>query len=101
MSGKAVVRESVDRHFGHASPTPNPFHKTPYVSSLQDKVFVEGRKAIVNGDQTACGDPATSGSSKVLIKGIGVHRRGDSTGGHGSWVPNAAASGSSKVFAGG
>lgn len=100
MSGKGVVRERTDRHYGHASPTPNPFHKTPYVSTLQDKVFVEGRKAIVQGDKTGCGDPAVGGSSKVLIKGIGVHRIGDSTGGHGSWVPNAAASGSGKVLSG-
>lgn len=101
MSGKEVVREISDRHYGHASPTPNPFHKTPYVSSLQDKVFVEGRKAIVKGDKTACGDPAVGASTKVFIKGIGVHRRTDSTGGHGSWRPNAAQTGSSKVLAGG
>lgn len=99
-AGKGLVRDGQDRHYGHASPTPNPFHKTPYNSSLQDRVFVEGRKAIVIGDQTGCGDPAVGGSSKVLIKGIGVHRRGDSTGGHGSWVPNAAQTGSSKVLAG-
>lgn len=100
MSGKPVVRDGVDKHYGHASPTPNPFHKTSYKSSRQDKVFVEGKRAIVKGDKTGCGDPAVGGSGKVFIKGIGVHRRGDSTGGHGSWVPNAAASGSSKVLAG-
>ena len=100
-AGKGVVRDGQDRHYGHASPTPNPFHKTPYRSSLQDKVFVEGRKAIVKGDKTGCGDPAVGASTKVFIKGIGVHRRTDSTGGHGSWVPNAAATGSTKVLAGG
>jgi hypothetical protein len=99
-AGRGIVRDRTDRHYGHASPTPNPKHKTPYVSSLQDKVFVEGRKAIVRGDETACGDPAVGCSSKVFIKGIGVHRRLDSTGGHGSWVPNAAQTGSSKVLAG-
>lgn len=99
-AGKGLVRDRIDRHYGHASPTPNPKHKTPYVSSLQDKVFVEGRKAIVKGDSTACGDPAVGASTKVFIKGIGVHRRLDGTGGHGSWVPNAAQTGSSKVLAG-
>ena len=47
------------------------------------------------------GDPATGGSGTVFVNGIGVHRQGDGTGGHGSWVPNASASGSSNVFAGG
>jgi uncharacterized Zn-binding protein involved in type VI secretion len=100
-TGKGVVRDGLDRHYGHASPTPNPFHKTPYRSSLQDKVLVEGRKAIVKGDSTACGDGAVGASNKVFIKGIGVHRILDGTSGHGSWVPNAAQSGSAKVLAGG
>jgi len=52
------------------------------------------------GDTTSCGDPATGGSSTVFVNGIGVHRLGDATGGHGSWIPNASASGSSNVFAG-
>jgi hypothetical protein len=30
-----------------------------------------------------------------------VHRKGDATGGHGSWVPNKSNSGSPNVFAGG
>lgn len=98
---REVVRERADTHFGHASPTPNPFHKTPYVSSLQEKVFAERRRVIVKGDSTACGDPAVGASTKVFANNIGVHRRLDSTGGHGSWVPNAASSGSSKVWAGG
>lgn len=98
--GRGIVRDTTDRHYGHASPTPNPFHKTPYKSTLQDKVFVEGRKAIVKGDKTGCSDPAVGASSKVFIKGIGVHRRLDSTGGHESWPPNAAQTGSSKVLAG-
>lgn len=94
-----VVRANADRHIGHASPTPNPFHRTPYVAGLNSKVYVEGGLAIVEGDTTACGDPAVGKSSKVFIGGIGVHRKGDATGGHGSWVPNAAATGSSKVWA--
>jgi hypothetical protein len=47
-AGRGIVRDRTDRHYGHASPTPNPKHKTPYVSSLQDKVFVEGRKNRAN-----------------------------------------------------
>jgi uncharacterized Zn-binding protein involved in type VI secretion len=53
------------------------------------------------GDATSCGDPAVGGSGTVKVNGIGVHRIGDATGGHGSWVPNASASGSPTVSAGG
>ena len=53
------------------------------------------------GDATSCGDPATGGSGTVFVNGIGVHRQGDGTGGHGGWVPNASASGSPNVNAGG
>ena len=95
-----VVRSGVDSHIGHASPTPNPFHRTPYIASNNTKVYVEGDLAIVDGDSTACGDPVVGKSSKVFIMGKGVHRKGDATGGHGSWVPNSAATGSSKVSAG-
>ena len=42
-----------------------------------------------------------TGSTNVFVNGIAVHRKGDATGGHGSWVPNASASGSPDVFAGG
>lgn len=93
-----VCRNGVDSHIGHASPTPNPFHRTSYVAGLNSKVFAEGNLVIVKGDSTGCGDPAVGGSTKVFAMGIGVHRKGDSTGGHGSWVPNSAATGSSKVL---
>ena len=96
-----VCRAGDDEHVGHASATPNPYHRTAYVASNNTKVTVEGSLAIVVGDTTGCGDPAVGGSSKVRIGGIPVHRRGDATGGHGSWVPNQAATGSSKVNAGG
>lgn len=96
-----VCRAGDDRHVGHASSTPNPYHQTAYVAGLNSKVTVEGSLAIVVGDLTGCGDPAVGGSSKVSIGGIAVHRRGDATGGHGSWRPNSAATGSSKVSAGG
>ncbi len=42
---------------------------------------------------------ATGGSSDVFVEGKAVHRVGDSTGGHGSFVANAAASGSGDVKA--
>ena len=95
----AITRVGLDNHIGHASPSPNPFHSTPYSSGSPD-VFVNGAKAVRIGDGTACGDPATGGSSTVFVNGIGVQRQGDGTGGHGSWVPNASASGSPDTFAG-
>ena len=95
----AITRVGLDNHIGHAGPSPNPFHSTPYSSGSPD-VFVNGAKAVRIGDGTACGDPATGGSSTVFVNGIGVHRHGEGTGGHGSWVPNASASGSPDTFAG-
>lgn len=96
-----IVREKVDKHIGHASPTPNPFHQTSYVASTQSSVYVNGELAIVDGDKTACGDPAIEFSPNVYIEGKPVHRQGDATGGHGSWVPNAALTGSTDVFVNG
>jgi uncharacterized Zn-binding protein involved in type VI secretion len=96
----AISRVGKDKHIGHASATPNPYHQTPYAEGSSD-VFVNGAAAVRFGDKTACGDPATGASSTVFVNGIGVHRKGDSTGGHGSWVPNASVSGSPNVFAGG
>ena len=96
----AIVRKGLDKHIGHASPTPNPFHKTSY-STGSSNVFVNGAAAVRKGDVTACGDPATGASPNVYVNGIQVHRKGDGTGGHGSWVGNAAATGSGNVFANG
>lgn len=98
--GKAVTRVSKDKHVGHASPTPNPFHQTAYAQGSPN-VFTNGAKTTRKGDKTSCGDPATGASSTVFANGKGVHRKGDGTGGHGSWVANASASGSPNVFAGG
>ena len=95
----AVTRLGTDNHIGHASPTPNPFHRTSYAEGSPN-VFVNGAKAVRIGDATSCGDPATEGSGTVKVNGIGVHRKGDATGGHGSFVPNSSSSGSSNVFAG-
>ena len=95
-----VVRKNQDKHIGHASPTPNPFHKTSYASGSPD-VIVNGTGAVRIGDETSCGDPAVGGSPNVIVNGIPVHRIGDATGGHGSWVPNAAATGSGNVIANG
>ena len=95
-----VTRVDTDSHIGHASSTPNPFHQTAYKEGSTN-VLTNGKATVRIGDETHCGDPATGGSSTVKVNGIGVHRKGDSTGGHGSRVPNASASGSSNVIAGG
>jgi uncharacterized Zn-binding protein involved in type VI secretion len=92
-----IVREG-DKHVGHASATPNPFHQTAYVSSKQSTVFVNGELAIVKGDKTGCGDEAVGAASSVFINGIPVHRKFDSTSGHGSWVPNSALQASGDVI---
>ena len=94
-----VTRVGVDSHVGHASPTPNPYHVTPYATGSSD-VITNGQNTVRVGDVTACGDPAVGSSASVFINGRGVHRQGDITGGHGSWIPNASASGSDTVFAG-
>jgi hypothetical protein len=95
-----IVRADVDFHVGHASSTPNPHHRTAYVATINSKVYVEGKLAIVDGDSTGCGDPVVGKSTKVFIMSKGVHRMGDATGGHDSWVPNSAATASAKVYAG-
>jgi|TARA_B100000214_G_scaffold241768_1_gene177086 uncharacterized Zn-binding protein involved in type VI secretion len=94
-----VTRVGLDTHVGHASPTPNPFHQTAY-STGSANVITNGASTVRIGDTTSCGDPATGGSTTVKVNSISVHRKGDSTGGHGSWVPNSSASGSSNVIAG-
>jgi uncharacterized Zn-binding protein involved in type VI secretion len=94
----AVIRAG-DTHIGHASPTPNGFHKTPYKSSAN--VYANGSPIVTIGDSTGCGDTAVGGSATVKVNNKGVHRTGDSTSGHGSWVPNAASTGSPNVTAGG
>ena len=95
-----IVRVGIDTHVGHAAPTPNPFHQTSYATGAA-KVFVNGAKVVRIGDTTGCRDPAAAGSSNVFAEGIGVHRIGDATSGHGSWVANAAATGSGDVKANG
>ena len=72
----AIVRKGLDKHIGHASPTPNPFHKTSYATGSSN-VFVNGAAAVRKGDVTACGDPATGASPNVYVNGIQVHRKGD------------------------
>jgi uncharacterized Zn-binding protein involved in type VI secretion len=94
-----IVRANVDKHVGHASPTPNPFHQTAYAEPGV-KVFIDGEQVIRKGDKTICGDPAVGSASNVYVEGKLVHLEGDATGGHESWVPNRAASGSSTVFVG-
>jgi uncharacterized Zn-binding protein involved in type VI secretion len=91
-----AVREG-DAHAGHASGTPNPFHRTTYVSG-QSTVYVNGKKVIRKGDSTSCGDPAVGSSNNVYANGKLIHRLGDSTGGHGSWGGNSAAQASGNVI---
>ena len=95
-----VVRSETDSHKGHASPTPSPFHQTNYTGGSSN-VKVNGKSVIRIDDKTTCGDPASGGSGTVFVNNKGVHRKGDATSGHGSWVPNSAASGSGNVFANG
>ena len=89
-----------DSHAGHASPTPNPKHTTTYAEGSHN-VNVNGSPAVRIGDKTGCGDPAADGSPNVYVNTIKVHRLNDPTGGHGSWVPNNAATSSIDVFANG
>ena len=99
--GLPCARTILDKHVGHASPTPNPFHKKPYTSGGQIFVSIEGQIAVVQGGSTGCGDKAVGGSALVTVGSTrkGLHRRTDGTSGHGSWVPNACASGSGFVRA--
>ena len=94
-----VTRVDADKHVGHASPTPNPFHRTAYATGSDD-VITNGKKTVRIGDVTYCGDPAVAGSGSVIVNGKPVHRKGDATGGHGSWVPNQSSEGSPDVIAG-
>ena len=95
-----IVRVDTDKHVGHASPSPNPFHQTLYEEGAAT-VFVNGDKVVRIGDKTYCGDPATAGAPNVFAEGIAVHRDDDATGGHTSWVPNRAETGSGDVIANG
>lgn len=95
----SITRVGIDSHIGHASPTPNPYHITPYATGSSN-VKTNGQPTVRFADLTACGDIAVGCSSTVFVNGRGVHRLGDVTGGHASWLPNASAGGSSDVFAG-
>jgi hypothetical protein len=92
-----IVRTTLDAHEGHASDSPNPFHQTPYVEGSSN-VFANNENTVRVGDQTACGDAAAEGSPNVFANNIPVHRQSDATTGHGSWVPNSAATGSDNVI---
>ena len=95
-----IVRVDQDKHAGHASPSPGAFHQTAYATGSSD-TFCNSTAIVKIGDTTYCGDPASGGSGNVFINGIGVHRNGDGTDGHASWVPNSASSGSGNTFANG
>ena len=93
-----VVRTNKDRHIGHPSVTPNPFHQTNYATGSPD-VFANSEKAVRIGDKTYCTDVAIAGSPNVFVNSIKWHRFDDATGGHSSWIPNKAQTGSTDIFA--
>ena len=95
----AICRVELDKHIGHASPTPNPYHQTPY-SVGSSNVRINSASVVRIGDTTACGDIAVVGSLTVRVNSIGVHRKDDATSGHGSWVANKASTGALTVRAG-
>jgi len=96
---KEVVRADTDSHVGHASPSPSPFHQTTYKAG-QSTVYVNNKPVIRKDDTTKCGDPAVGSSGTVYAENKLIHRKDDATGGHGSFVPNKAQSGSGDVFCG-
>ena len=93
-----VVRTNKDRHIGHKSNTPNDFHQTTYATGSPD-VYANSEKAVRIGDITKCTDVAIAGSPNVFVNSIKWHRFDDATGGHSSWVPNKAQTGSTDIFA--
>lgn len=95
-----VVRTNLDRHIGHPSSTPNPFHQTRYATGSPD-TYANNEKAVRIGDKTYCTDPALAGSPNVFVNNIKWHRQGDATAGHSSWIPNKAQTGSTNIFANG
>lgn len=94
-----ICRVGLDKHIGHASGTPNPYHQTPYGIGSPN-VRINSASVVRIGDTTECGDPAIAGSLTVRVNSIGVHRKDDATQGHGSWVANKAATGSPTVRTG-
>ena len=95
-----VTRVNKDRHIGHPSVTPNPFHRTAYATGSPN-VYTNDEWTTRIGDITYCTDVAVEGSPNVYVNDIKVHRLHDGTGGHSSWVPNASSEGSPNVFANG
>lgn len=69
-----VTRVGLDKHTGHASPTPGAFHQTSYATGSPD-VNVNGAKVVRVDDTTSCGDPATAGSGTVKVNGKPIHRK--------------------------
>lgn len=93
-----IVRVDLDSHVGHDSPSPAPFHKTAYAEG-SSTVFINNKRVVRKDDKTYCGDPAVGASGTVFVDGKPVHRQGDATDGHASWVANSAETGSDTVFA--
>ena len=95
-----VARRFIDSHIGHPSFTPNPFHRTNYATG-SNNVFVNKLGVVRVGDITYCTDGALARNHGVYVNRRLVHRRGDPTSGHRSWIPNACATASRNVFIGG
>jgi len=95
-----IVRVELDKHIGHASQSPNPFHQTPYKTGSPN-VFTNAKNTVRIDDEIECGDLAEGGSSNVFINNIAVHRINDATTGHDSWPETKAATGSPNVIANG
>ena len=64
----AISRVGLDSHVGHASPTPNPFHQTPYAVGSPN-VNCNGAAVVRIGDTTGCGDQGWGGGGRVRLKG--------------------------------
>lgn len=92
-----IVRANADAHEGHAGILV-PFHQT-YYNKGSSNVFINNESVVCKGDQCLCSDQAIGASGTVFVNGKPVHRQGDATSGHGTWVPTAAKTGSPNVFA--
>ena len=63
--GKAVTRVGLDKHIGHLSPTPNPFHQTAYANGhLMFLLMVQRQLELVT--TTSC----TGSSNRWVVNSI-------------------------------
>lgn len=97
MSG--IARSEIDFSSTHSNEdTHTAPGQTKYIGT--SNVYVNGKRAIVKGDKTQCGDTVKEGSSKVFIQGQSVHRLGDLMDSHGgSYSQSVCISASGNVYA--